>query len=161
MLGLRRAARIAWQLCACSPVARARQLEAPAHNLCRLRRQFAALLAGHLTDHNLDVLRKKSSEVRARHLLRRMAACMHACGCFAQFVHAHVHMPMDACCLRAQEAAVVHKLFRVALLGLSVPQQPDAELLLAPHLSRLMERCLERIVKEEEIFGFVRVCWRA
>jgi hypothetical protein len=29
-------------------------------------RQFTALLAGHLTDHHLDALRKKSSEVRAQ-----------------------------------------------------------------------------------------------
>jgi hypothetical protein len=44
----------------------------------------------------------------------------------------------------------VHKLFRMVFLGLSVA---DGEVLLAPHLARLLDRCLDRVTKEEEIFG--------
>jgi hypothetical protein len=53
-----------------------------------------------------------------------------------------------------QEAMVVHKLFRMVFLGLSV-NAVEGEVLLGPHLARLLDKCLERITKEEEIFGWV------
>lgn len=47
----------------------------------------------------------------------------------------------------------MHKLFRVAMLGLSVQLQPDDAPLVAPRLAGLLARCLERMTKEEDISG--------
>jgi len=48
---------------------------------------------------------------------------------------------------------VVHKLFRMVFMGLSV-SAPDGEVLLGPHLARLLDKCMERVAKEEEILGW-------
>lgn len=42
------------------------------------------------------------------------------------------------------------KLYRTAFLGLSAA---EGDALLAPHLGRLLEACLARIAREEEIMG--------
>lgn len=68
---------------------------------------------------------------------------MCACMCNAR-------MPSHLRSTRSQEAMVVHKLFRMVFLGLGAA---EGEVLLAPHLARLLDRCLERVTQEEEVFG--------